>query len=243
MSRPGGLATAEVDDRGAPALVRRRRPLPGGRAVVGGLLVAAAAVGVFAAYADATAGPRDRYVVAARDLAPGARLTGADLALRPIDLPAPLSGRAFRDEGSLVGAMVVGPVAAGELVQAGAVVRPEGGAGTREVSFAVPRARALGGRLAGGERVDVVATYGTGAEAVTVSVVRGALVVGVDAGRGPLGEQGDVVLTLAVDRAVDAMAVAHAARAGEVAVVRATGADADAGPDSYRPPAGDEDGS
>src|SRR5687768_720166 len=48
--------------------VRRRSALPTGRAVVGGFLVALAALGIFAAYSSATAGPTTSYVVARRDL-------------------------------------------------------------------------------------------------------------------------------------------------------------------------------
>jgi Flp pilus assembly protein CpaB len=235
VSQWGGLTTAEAGGRmTAPSpTVLRRRPLPGGRALAGGLLVAVAVVGVFAAYTDATAGPSRSYVVARRDLAPGTRLSAGDLAVRAVDLPGEQAGRAFRDVSSLEGAVLVGPVGAGELLQAGAVVR--GDAVGHEVSFPVARARALGGRLAPGERVDVVATYGTGADAVTVAVVRRALVVDVGGSRGPLGDQGDLVLTLSVGDPTEAMALAHAAGAGELTVVRTTGAGPASGPDTYQP--------
>ena len=48
--------------------LRRRRALPGGRAVVGGFLIALAAVGIFAAYTGATSDGRQRFVVARNDL-------------------------------------------------------------------------------------------------------------------------------------------------------------------------------
>ncbi len=66
--------------------VRPRRGLPSGRAVVGGFLVALAAIGVFAAYTSATAEPVTEYVVAARDLTPGEQLTSGDVELVAIDL-------------------------------------------------------------------------------------------------------------------------------------------------------------
>src|SRR3954452_11808754 len=73
--------------------IRRRTPLPGGRAVIGGFLVALAATAVFAAYTRATTTPEQRFVVARRALAPGHHITRADLALTPMRVPA---GVAFR---------------------------------------------------------------------------------------------------------------------------------------------------
>jgi len=61
--------------------IRRRRSLPGSRAVVGGLLVAAAAVGAFGTYAAASDGPSDSVVVLTRDVGPGERLDAEDLAV------------------------------------------------------------------------------------------------------------------------------------------------------------------
>ncbi|TML58120.1 MAG: hypothetical protein E6G17_12765, partial [Actinobacteria bacterium] len=72
---------------GAGRAVRRRRSLPSGRALVGGLLVAIAAVGVFGAWLSATAAPTSSYVVARHDIAPGHRVTRADLALVRLHLP------------------------------------------------------------------------------------------------------------------------------------------------------------
>jgi hypothetical protein len=53
---------------------------------------------------------------------------------------------------------------------------------------------------------------------------------------GALGAGSEMVVVLAVDTAKDALAVTHAAQAGKVTLVRATGAGSDLGPDSYRPP-------
>src|SRR5690606_28245478 len=71
-----------------PRSVRRRRSLPGGRAVAGAFLVTAAAAGVFAAYLDATAAPSTAWLVAAGDIAPGDVLDGADLDAVAMEVPA-----------------------------------------------------------------------------------------------------------------------------------------------------------
>lgn len=223
--------------------LRRRRALPGGRAVVGGFLVALAAVGIFAGYTTATADAREPWLVARQDLPLGHRITRADLATLPIDLPGPLRARSYRDVGQLVGAVVIGPVAQGELIQSSDVLA---GAGSdRQISFPVASARAVDGRLRKGEFVDVLATYGTGAEGYTVVVVRSARVADRHESRSSLAGSGDEVVTLAVPTAGDTLAVAHAVDAGTVTLVRAAApaptetapAGASATPPTYTAPA------
>lgn len=206
-----------------PPAPARRRPLPGARAVVGGLLVAAAAVGLYAASSSASSGPRHSYVVARHGLAPGARLTPADLSRLPLDLPPALAQRAFRDTRTLEGATVVSPLAAGELVQASAVVAKSSAPGSREITFTVPRAT-LAPTLEQGERIDVVATFGTGVDAFSSVVLRHALVVGLDRGRERVGAGDDAAVTVAVDDPGEAVSLAHAIQLGRLTVVRTTGA-------------------
>ena len=230
----------------APAAERRpggralppRRSLPGGRAVVGGFLVALAAVGIFAAYTGATADDRERYLVAGRDLPLGHRLERADLAFLPMELPPPLRARAYRQPAVIVGAIVIGPVAKGELIQASDLVMRPGGSPEREISFPVESARAVNGQLRPGEFVDVLASYGAGNDGYTVAVVRGARVVDRSEPRTSLGDGADEVITLAIPNRNDALAVAHAVNAGSVTLVRAGGPQ-DAGPGdgaTYRAP-------
>ena len=240
MANLGSLSPPEVsaaggDNGGAPRAVLRRRSLPGGRAVAGGLLVAAAAVGLFAAANRAAAKPHHPYVVARSRVEPGTRLQASDLARRRLDLPPSIRSRAFDDPSVLVGAVAIAPLAPGELVQASAVVaRPA--AGTREVSFPVERGHLPLG-IKDGERLDVIATYGSGDEAVSTVVVRQAQVVGVERSRGSLGESGAVV-TVALDQPGDVVALAHALRLGKITLARATGASpAPAAAEPYRPPA------
>lgn len=195
--------------------VRRRRPLPGGRAALGGLLVAVAAVGTFAAASGATADPRQSFVVARGDVAVGQRLTRADLATGRMDLPSFVRRRAFAasEVDELVGSVVIGPMARGELVQASSVVRdaPEG----RQVSLALDPARAVGGDLQAGEFVDVLATV----DGSTSTVVRSARVAAVR-DRGGLAGADSLVVTLDVPTEEAAVAVTRAVDAGHVTLVR-----------------------
>jgi Flp pilus assembly protein CpaB len=213
--------------------IRRRTTLPGGRAVVGGFLVALAATGVFAGYANATSAPQQRYVVARHALAPGTHLTGTDLTLAPMRLPGSIG---FRSVAPLVGAVVVGPVGRGELVQTSSVLAAGGPASERQLSIPIDSARAVSGDLRAGDRVDVAATFGSGADAYTSFVVRSAQVLARQPAGGALGGQRTEVLVLSLPTPTDALAVAHAISVGQLTVVRATGAPP-AGDEPYRAPA------
>jgi Flp pilus assembly protein CpaB len=218
--------------------VRRRRGLPGGRAVVGGFLCAVAAVGVFAAYTRATAPPAVRYVVAATDVEPGRVLAASDLTLQAIDLPESLRARSFDRIDVLEGATTLAALRAGELVQASAVV-DRGGVGTeRIVSFAADASRSLAGAIKPGELVDVLATYGTGDSATTRIVVAGVPVLTTSASDGAIGTAATVQFSVPVPDVDSELALVHAAAVGTISVVR-TIPDEGSGPRTYRP--GDDD--
>ena len=245
MAEAGGVGVVDVqagngqDGRRTvqgPRPLRRRRGLPGSRAVAGGLLVAAAAVGLFSASSRSGQASRQPFVVASRALPPGARIEAGDLAVQELHLSPTVAARAFSDSRGLVGATLLAPLAAGELVQASAVVARGGGPASRELSFTVERGR-VNAELRDGERVDLLATYGAAVDGFTAVVVRQALVVSVDETRGSLGDGAPVVVTVALDDPADALALAHAVQVGKVTVVRATGAAAPAAPPpTYRLP-------
>lgn len=218
--------------------VRRRTPLPTSRAVVGGFLVALSALGIFTAYSRAAAGPGHRFVVAQQDIAAGDRLTADDLVLLPMELPSVVVDTAvFPAEDDLIGSIAVAPIRRGELVQAGAVVRAPSAPGELELSFSVDVARALAGTLQPGDRVDVLATFGSGADTYTAAVVRQAKVLRSEVDHGALATS-SALLTVAVASSDEALALTHALHAGEVTLIRSTGSTA-SGPvgQSYTAPA------
>lgn len=228
---------AEVPAGPPLRVVRRHRRSINGRAALGGLLVAVSGVGVFGAYTSATADHTIPYVVAARDLQPGQRLSAADLATAPMQLPAGLASQeAFRSISLLSGAVVVAPMRSGELIQVSDVVAAADAPDQEEVSFPIDPARAVGGSLQPGETVTVLATYGTGPQAITVVVVPLAHIVAVSQASGALGAQAQEDVTLGLKDGTDALAVTNAADAAAVVLVRSTtGITADA---PYRVPAG-----
>lgn len=206
---------------GAPRpVVRRRRPLPGGRAVFGGFLVTVAVVGTVAAQSAASGPPSTRYVVAAATLPAGRAIRAGDLTTRPVDLPEPLAQRAYRDPRPLVGRVLAATLAEGELVQGSALAQRGPAAGEREVSFSADPARSLGQRIAPGDLVDLYSTSGQG-EASRTSLLAGSVrVIDRQARQGAAG----FIYTVALADPDAVESLVAAAAAGSLTVVRATAA-------------------
>jgi Flp pilus assembly protein CpaB len=180
----------------------------------------------------------ERYVVARRALTIGSRISPADVSTATLHLPAgALRGRVFNRTTQVVGAVVVAPVAAGELLQASAILAADAVADRRQISVPIESARALGDRLQPGELVDVVATFGSGADAFTAAVVKSARVIAREENGGPLGDRKGEVVVLAVDTGDDAVAIAHAIAAGQISLIRVSGVPPGSDPSGpYRAP-------
>lgn len=213
--------------------------------MVGALLVTAAAVATFAAYLDATAAPTVRYVIATAAVEPGTRLaTLGDVGERfgtiALDLPVEVADGVVpgAEVEQLVGQVVLAPLQPGDLLSRTQLVADGAVADAQTLSFSLPRRSAVAGSLRAGERIDVLATYGSGDGAYTAYVVRGVPLLRVAApDGGPLGEGSEVLLTVAVSALVDVQALGHAIATAEVLVTRSTaraGDDAPA-PGAYRP--------
>jgi flagella basal body P-ring formation protein FlgA len=92
------------------------RRLPTGRAVLGGLLVVLAGVGVYAAHEQATMSPDTKWLVATRAIAAGSTITPADLGLATMRL-GPASPRAFANPADVIGRVALDRVDEGEVLQ------------------------------------------------------------------------------------------------------------------------------
>jgi Flp pilus assembly protein CpaB len=185
--------------------------------VAGGLLVAAAAIGTFAAWSGAGDAPATRYVVAAVDLPVGHVVTAADLELAAVDAPSSLAARAFASAEAVIGQRTVAPLAEGDLVQRSAVVVPEDDEGGRQVSFAIDLADGLAGTLEEGESVDLLATTSGPDGAVTEVVAAGARVA-----RLPVDpdDGGRLVVLLTLPPDADVLTVTTAIRTADLTLVR-----------------------
>ncbi|GAC1305982.1 MAG: hypothetical protein NVSMB16_01730 [Acidimicrobiales bacterium] len=190
--------------------------------MVGALVITASAVTCFAGYTGAHRAPHQLYVVAARPLRPGTRITSADLALVPLNVPdGGVRRSVFGSIGDLVGASVVAPVDSGALIKASEVVGRGGAPGTREISVTIDRSRAVGGTLKAGEFVDILATFGTGADSYTAVVVPHVRVLIVSSASGPLADTRAQTIVLAASDGTATEAIADASIAAQVTLVRA----------------------
>jgi Flp pilus assembly protein CpaB len=216
----------------AVGLRRLRRPSIDVRVVTGVVLVAVSVVGGLRMTRDPQ--PGTAVFVAAVDLDVGHVLNRGDLAQVEVRAPGSMvSGLERVDRGAPLGRVLRSPVRAGAPIPLDALGRsmPAG----REVTIPVTPEHALGGAIRPGDRIDVYATFDKTTDvARTLTVAHRATVRGVTRSDGLFGQQEGVVtaITLAVDPDA-AIAVAFAARNGELDVVRARGARDDRGRDRF----------
>ena len=178
---------------------------------------------MFAAYTSVAAEPSTRYAVATRDLQPGEQLEAGAVELVAIDLPDAQRQRSYDQIEPLLDATVIEPVVAGELLQEGSLIATGAAVGTRTLSFPIEPARAVNATLKTGERVDILATFGSGQEACTQVVAADVSIIAVAETASTLvGQSGGMTVTVQVPTAEDSVAVAHAATAGTMTLVRTT---------------------
>ncbi len=245
-AQPADTSQARPHDR-TPRRIRPVRGLPGGRAVVGALLVAVVAVATFATYLGATSVPDTAYVVAIEPIEPGTRVDTLEQATALLgsvatDLAEPVRGRAIPadDLDAVIGSTVLAPLERGDLVTRTHLIDEGGAAPAQTLSFAIPRTAAVAGALRPGERIDVLATYGSGERAYTAYVVRGVPLLRVSGSDGAAigGEAtgSQLTLTVAVTALEDVQRLGHAVNTAAPLVTRSTaepgGGDA---PGPYRP--------
>jgi Flp pilus assembly protein CpaB len=121
--------------------------------------------------------------------------------------------------------VVTATVQEGELVARGAVSALDAHASTRLMSFPIARALAVGGSLATGDRVDVLAVEHDSGRAGYVLTDAEVVAVEGHSGGALSGASDDVTITLVVAPET-APALASAIDAGAVMLVRSTGAPA-----------------
>jgi Flp pilus assembly protein CpaB len=209
-------------------LVGRKRPLPTGRALAGGFLVAVAAVLVFTAVIANTGRHSQQFVVATGAIPTGSIIGPDDLSVAKMSLPAGAASDAFHQAGSLVGRTASEAIAPGELIEQSMLVPVGTQPATRPVSVAVSSSSLSG--LAAGSAVDVLATEGTGSSASVSVVMRGAVLIAANNPAsgglsGSLSGSSTSNVTLGVDTLSEVEAVVQAAQTGTVSLVAAEPSD------------------
>jgi Flp pilus assembly protein CpaB len=208
-------------DAPPPRPIQRRRPLPGTRAVVGALLVALAAVGLFVASTSAAARGRVHVVVATRDLAVGDRIRAGDVGLQLVELPAATRRQTFASIAELDGTLVVGPLAKGEVVQRASVLSRDRTPPFREVSLQMDAAQAKA--VSPGDAVDILLTTGAGETTRTDIVAASVRVLRVGSGGQGFGSDQKPSMTFAVSSLEEVTRLVQAVHVGTVTLVRANG--------------------
>ena len=202
----------------APRRVHRRR-LRGAHVV----MVLAGLVGLVLTVAvlrEDTGGGRP-IAVAARDLVPGVPLRAGDVRYEPVRADAVVLDHLLGDDRPWRGRVVTVAVEAGEPLVTARLRARVAADGLRAMSIPVARARAVNGRLARGDRVDVVVAR----DGVAAVVAAGIEVLEVaDDADGAFGAgRGEVTVTLAVDVA-DSQRLAAVLADGDFVLTRVTGA-------------------
>ena len=209
--------------------IRPHRALPSSRAVVGALLITLAAVGAFAVSRRGEGEPSTRYVVLSAAVVPGARVKPSDVAVRAMNLDAEVAGHAFTAVDQVVGAVALAPMNAGQLLQNADVALATKVDGQvlvgHELTFPVERDR-VPQNLRRGERVAVLATYGTGSEARTTTTAQQAVVLSFETDGDTIGTKRSARLTVLLGDPSMVIETAHASQAADITIVRATQADA-----------------
>ena len=177
--------------------------------------------------------------VAARDLASGTVISDSSVKVVRVHADAAVLGTLFASNqlATLRGRVVTSVIHGGELLARGAVTAPDATSSRRVMSFPIARSRAVAGKLATGDRVDVLAVDHDSGRAGYVLTNAEVVAVEGRSGGALSGASDDVTVTLVVDPAT-APVLASAIDAGTVMLVRSTGAPPVHGQTSFSPRTG-----
>ncbi len=206
-------------------VLRPSRRLPSGRAVLGGLLVTLAVLGVLLATRlgnDATI--RD-VVVARQDLTPGTVIEPQHVAQIQIRLAEDVDWVVTNPE-SIYGSVLLGPVNRLEFVQLSNIAEGTPDAvpsGLAVVSIEVDPGRTPA-RLAAGELVTILATYTSEEPETTRRIAQDVVVLSYAGSDSEFGSSNTRVLRLGIADGAIASEIVMASLVGEVSVIGVTGA-------------------
>ncbi len=205
-------------------LLRAKRRLPSGRAVLGGLLITLAVLGVLLASRLGDDATFQDVVVARQDLAPGTVIEPEHVAQIRLRLDESADWVVPTTE-EIIGSVLLGPVGRLEFVQRSNVAETPSGSvpsGLAEVSIAIEPERAPA-TLAAGEFVSVLATFDTGDSSVTRLIADRVVVLSFLDGQTDFS-QTDTVLRLGLFDGEVASSIINASQTGEISIIGVTGA-------------------
>ena len=174
--------------------------------------------------------------VATTSLPAGTLITPSDLAGQEVLVPGSAPRTPSDTAAGLVGRVLLVPVTAGqEVFPEDAVARSSGGA-MRQISFGLPPSHALAGALRVGDRVDVLATSGSGSGAITTVLGRALAVTAVTLPQGGLSAASDpsIDVTVACPDSETALQIANGAAGQTIWLDLANGAGRPDDPGTYQ---------
>ncbi len=205
-------------------LLRSKRKLPSGRAVLGGLLITLAVLGVLLASRLGDDATFQNVVVARQDLAPGTVIEAAHVAQIRLRLDESADWVIPTTE-EVIGSVLLGPVGRLEFVQRSNVAETESGSvpsGLAEVSIAIEPERAPA-TLASGELVSILATFDSDGVSVTRLIADRVVVLSYTDGQSDFSTT-DTVLRLGLADGQVASTIVNASQTGEISIIGVTGA-------------------
>lgn len=211
-----------MDDIEQP-VIKSRRALPSGRAVLGALLITLAALGVLLASRLGDDATFQDVVVAATDIAPGTVIEEGDVATIRLRLDEQADW-VIGDINQVVGNVALGPVARLEFLQRSNIAAGLPNAvpsGAAVVSLSVPPENAPAS-IAAGELVSVLATFNSD-PTVTELIADRVSVLSFGSGSEDFSTN-ETVLRLGISNGDVASAIVHAAQTGTISIVGVTGA-------------------
>ncbi len=161
---------------------------------------------------------------AARDLARGSRLEAGDLELAHVRLPPDVLGSYLSASRKPEGATLGRAVRAGELIPAQSIAADGSLPSARSMTIPVTPEHAVGGALRPGDRVDVFATFGEGAESARTRLLVGDVeILEVLTGGGLVGGEESLIGVTVSVTPQQAARLAFAVRSGEIDLARHDG--------------------
>lgn len=205
-------------------ILRAKRRLPSGRAVLGGLLITLAVFGILLASRLGDDATFQNVVVAREDLAPGTVIEAQHVAEIRLRLDESADWVLTESE-EAIGSVLLGPVARLEFVQRSNIAPVSDGSvpsGLAEVSIAIEPERAPAA-LVPGELVSVLATFDDPDSAATRLIADRVVVLSYDDGDSDFSRT-EAVLRLGIADGAIASAIVNASQTGQISIVGVTGA-------------------
>ncbi len=195
------------------------------RVLFGSLLIVGAVFGLSWSFSNQSGISTVLMVVPKRTISPYQPISVNDLSTIRVPTRSQFSALFVSNSNSLLGDQALVALEPNEPITQSEVA-PIIQNADRELTLEVPSARAVEGSLSPGDRVDVLATYGSGPTANTITAGRSVLVLAVSqlASSFSSSSPKTVSVTLAISSFDEMMAIAQGQVAATITLVRSTGA-------------------